>query len=146
MCSNQDENIICSVNYLPRNNSSRLVLRWDGDYKWTYRVCVVQIGRCPQSQGGARNWLQGLLSVLSPFLAVHPGAGTCGRKKKESRVSTGVILGSLDYSQLFPISRQGCKGNCVVVEYLPKEKGVPRQCATEEGLVVRTGHYSVSCV
>ena len=34
-----------------------------------------------------------------------------------------------------------------MVEYLPKEKGgVPRQCATEEGLVVRTGRYSVSCV
>ena len=101
---------------------------------------------CPQSQSGARNWLRGLLPVLSPFLAVHPGAGTCGRKKKESRVSTGVILSSLDYSQLFPISRQGCKGNSVVVEYLPKEKWVPRQCATEEGLVVRTGRYSVSCV
>ena len=36
----------------------------------------------------------GLLPVLSPFLAVHHGARTCGRKKKESRVSTGVILGS----------------------------------------------------
>ena len=128
MCSNQDENIICSVNYLPRNNGSRLVLSWDGDYKWTYSVCVVQIGRCLQYQGDARNWLRGLLPVLSPFLVVHPGAGTCGRKKKESRVSTGVILDSLDYSQLFPISRQGCKGNRVVVEYLPKETGASSVC------------------
>ena len=90
MCSNQDENIICSVNYLPRNNSSRLVLRWDGDYKWTYHVCVVQIGQCPQSQGGALNWLRGLLPVLSPFLAVHPGAGTRGIKKKKNPVLVRV--------------------------------------------------------
>ena len=66
-------------------------------------------------------------------------------RKKNPELVTGVILSSLDYSQLFPISRQGCKGNSVVVEYLPKEKGVSRQRATEEGLVVRTGRYSVSC-
>ena len=56
--------------------------------------CVMQIGWRPQAQGGERNWLRGLLLVLSPFLAMHHGAGTHGRKKKESRVSTGVILGS----------------------------------------------------
>ena len=72
--------------------------------------------------------------------------GPVEERKKASRVSTGVILSSLDYSQLFPISRQGCKGNSVVVEYLPKEKRVPCQCATEEGLVVRTGRNTVSCV
>ena len=30
-------------------------------------------------------------SKISPFLAVHHGARTCGRKKNESRVSRGVM-------------------------------------------------------
>ena len=72
--------------------------------------------------------------------------GPVEERKKNPELVTGVITISLDYSQRFPISRQGCKGNSVVVEYLPKGKGLPRQCATEEGLVVRTGRYSVSCV
>ena len=55
--------------------------------------------------------------------AVHPGAWTCGRKtKKDPELVTGMVTISLDYSQLFPISKQGCKGKSVVVEYLPKGK------------------------
>ena len=52
--------------------------------------------------------------------------GPVEERKKNPELVTGVITSSLDYSQLFPIPP------------LSKEKGVPRQCATEEGLVVRT--------
>ena len=57
--------------------------------------------------------------------AVHPGAWTHGRKTKKKRdpeLVTGMVTISLDYSQPFPISKQGCKGKSVVVEYLPKGK------------------------
>ena len=53
MCSNLRTSFVPSTTYL-RNNESRLVLRWDGDYKWTYRVCVPQIGWRPETQGGAQ--------------------------------------------------------------------------------------------
>ena len=146
MCSDRDENIICSVNYLPRNNSSRLVLRWDGDYKWTSAfvwcksdgVLNPKVARATGCGASSLRFLH-----FWPCILVQ---GPVEERKKNPELVMGVITSSLDYSQLFPTSRQGCKGNSILMEYLPKEKGVPHQCAIEEGLVVRTGRFFASCV
>ena len=53
--------------------------------------CFVDIGRCRRAQGDTRKGSCGACSLyLSPFLSVHHGARTRGRKKKESRISSGV--------------------------------------------------------
>ena len=57
------------------------------------------------------------------FWPCIPVQGPVEERKKNQELVTDVITSSLDYSQLFPISRQGCKENSVAVEYLPKEKG-----------------------
>ena len=51
----QDKNIICSDNYLPRNNNADSYLGGDGDYKWTYQTVFEDIGWSRRAQGGGRN-------------------------------------------------------------------------------------------
>ena len=87
-------------------------------------------GRCPQIQGGARV-VAGLLPALSPLrlcILVHGSVEERQKKKKKKKkkdpeLVTGMVTISLDYPQLFPISKQGCKGkSIVVVGYLSKGK------------------------
>ena len=91
MCSNLDENIICSNNYLPRNNISRLVIRWDGDCKWTYRTVMWTLDGVVEPKVTPTMGVAGSAPYnFLHFLAVHHGARTCGRKEKESRISSRV--------------------------------------------------------
>ena len=100
----------------------------------------VAFGWCPQPQGGA--WVvAGLLPALSLFRPCIPVHGPVEeRQKKDPELVTGMVTISLDYSQLFPISKQGCKGKSIVVGYLPRGK-----CCLV-GVQPRTGCASVSCV
>ena len=98
------------------------------------RHCVQCVGRCPKAQGGGPAGLGDVSLQLSPFLAVHHGARTCGRKKKESRVSGGVyqlargIISSY-FRYLDGAVREKRSGGI-----LTQRHRVPRQCTTEEGL------------
>ena len=58
------------------------------------------------------------------FLAVHHGARTCGRKKKESRINSGVYQVTRGIiSSYFQYLDRAVRENSVVVEYLLKEWG-----------------------
>ena len=123
MCSNRDENIICSVNCLPRNNSRRLGYSLGGTVttsRLTAFVWCKSDGVLNPKVACATICRASSLRFLHfcPCILVQ---GPVEERKKNPELVTGVITSSLDYSQLFPISRQGCKGNSIVVEYLPKE-------------------------